>query len=101
MRRLLTIEDTFIIRALGLVVVPAPPVAEVQGPGDLDVELRLPGGQRPSATLTLLHQSITPPPTMRRWGCTFRTLDKEDVPIGTEVWCAESAFVPPGAPGAG
>src|SRR5215471_8557830 len=101
MRRLLIIEDTFMIRERGLVVVPAPPVAEVHGPGNLDVELRLPDGQRRQSILTLLHEFITPPPKVHRWGCMFRTLSKADVPIGTEVWCAESAFLPQGTPAAG
>jgi hypothetical protein len=89
----LTIEDTFMIEKRGLVVVPAPPVQEVHGPGDLDVELHLPDGQRRKATLTLLHEFITPAPAIRRWGCMFRSLAKAEVPIGTEVWCAETAFL--------
>jgi hypothetical protein len=101
MRRLLTIEDTFMIEARGLIVVPAPPVQEVRGPGDLDVELHLPGGGRREATLTLLHEFITPVPAIRRWGCMFRSLGKAEVPIGTEIWCAESVFVRTQSPKAG
>jgi hypothetical protein len=45
MKRLLTVEDTFMIEARGLVVVPAPPIEAVRGPGDLDVELHFPDGR--------------------------------------------------------
>ena len=93
MKHLLTIEDTFLISGGGLVVDPAPPVAEVRGPGEFEVELRLPDGSRRVATLTLLHEFITPPPAVRRWGCMFRVLDKTQVPLGTEVWCAAQVFL--------
>lgn len=95
MKRLLTVEDTFVIAMRGLVVVPAPPVDEVHGHGDIEVELRLPDGSRRVATLTLLHEFITPPPAVRRWGCTFKSLDKAQVPIGTEVWCTGQSFLAP------
>lgn len=92
-KRLLTVEDTFLIAARGLVVVPAPPVEEVRGPGDLEVQLRLPDGTRRGANLTLTHLFISPTPAIQRWGCMFRSLGKADVPIGTEVWCPEEAFL--------
>ena len=101
MKRLLTIEDTFLIPARGLVVVPAPPVNEVRGPGEFEVELRLPDGSRRVDTLTLLHEFITPAPAIRRWGCMFKSLDKAQVPIGTEVWCSEQVFLPPDSRHAG
>ncbi len=47
MRRLLTVEDTFLIESRGLVVVPAPPIDEVRGPGDIQVELKPDGGKLP------------------------------------------------------
>ncbi len=89
MKLLLTVEDTFLINARGLIVVPAPRIHEVRGPGDLEVELVLPDGQRRKATLTLLHEFLFPTPAIRRWGCVFRSLAKADVPIGTEVWYDE------------
>lgn len=95
MRRLLTIEDSFAIAMRGVVVVPAPPIDEVRGPGDIQVELRLPDGSRREDTLTLMHEFITPPPAVRRWGCMFKSLDKAQVPIGTEVWCSEQVFLAP------
>ena len=101
MRRLLTIEDTFVIAMRGVVVVPAPRVDEVHGPGDIQVELRLPDGSRREGTLTLLHEFITPPPAVRRWGCTFKSLDQAQVPIGTEVWCSEQVFLAPTSGDAG
>jgi hypothetical protein len=58
MRRLLTVEDTFLIATRGLIVVPAPLLEEVRGPGDVAVELRLADGTRRAATLTLLQAFI-------------------------------------------
>lgn len=95
MKHLLTVKDTFLIQGRGLVVVPAPPVELVRGPGDVEVELRLPAGPCRLALLTLLHEFVNPPPSVRRWGCMFRSLDKMDVPIGTEIWCAEEVFLAP------
>jgi hypothetical protein len=96
MKRLLTVEDTFLVRDRGLVVVPAPPMAEVRGPGQLAVELRFADGSRRKATVTLSRMFGTPKPDVLRWGCMFKSLQKTDVPIGTEVWCDDDAFLPVG-----
>jgi hypothetical protein len=93
MKRLLTIEDTFLIKTRGLVVVPAPPLDEVRGPGDLEVELRLPDGSRRVETLSLQHEFLRPTPAVHRWNCAFKSLDKAQVPIGTEIWCSEQALL--------
>jgi len=94
MKRLLTIEDTFMLKARGLVVLPAPPLDEVRGPGDFEVELRLPDGVRRVATMTLMYEFFRPPAAVRRWTCVFQSLDKAQVPIRTEVWCSEQLFLP-------
>lgn len=99
MRLLLTVEDTFLITGRGLIVVPAPAIEECRGPGDVRAELRRPDGSVVSATLTLGHEFISPPPTVHRWNCMFKALDKTDVPVGTEVWCAEDLFLYPGGEG--
>jgi hypothetical protein len=93
MRRLLTVEDTFMIGGRGLIVVPAPAIEEFRGPGDVPTELRRPDGSVLFATLTLGHQFGSPPPAVRRWSCMFKALGKADVPIGTEVWCAEDVLL--------
>ena len=95
MRRLMTIEDTFMISGRGLIVVPAPAIEEFRGPGNVTTELRRPDGSILSATLTVGHELIRPPPTVRRWACMFGSLAKADVPIGTEVWCGEDLFLLP------
>lgn len=87
LRRLLTVEDTFLIKGRGLVVVPAPSVTECKGPGNIEVELRLPDGSIKRATLTLTWEFVSPTPTVQHWGCMFKARDKTEVPIGTEVWC--------------
>jgi hypothetical protein len=93
MRRLLTVEDTYLIESRGLVVVPAPQVDEVRGPGDIPVELVKPDGSRLRATLTLMTEFLYPPPTVLRWGCVFKSLSKIDVPISAELWCGEDMFL--------
>jgi len=93
MRLLLTVEDTFLIESRGLVVVPAPPANEVNGPGDIQVDLIRPDGSRLPATLTLATEFLYPPPAVLRWGCMFKSLSKVDVPIGTEIWCGEEFFL--------
>jgi hypothetical protein len=93
MRRLLTVEDHFLIARRGLIVVPAPAIEDVRGPGDVHVELRRPDGSCATSTLTLAHEFLFPPPAVRRWNCMFKSLNKTEVPIGTEVWCAEEVFL--------
>jgi hypothetical protein len=101
MRRLLTVAETFLVTRRGLVVVPAPTIDEVRGPGEVEVELRLPDGTRRVDTLSLHHEFFTPPPSVHRWCCVFKSLDKAQVPIGTEVWCSEQIFLPADSGNAG
>lgn len=86
-RRLITVEDTFRISGRGLLVVPAPLMSElpVEG-GVIPVELRKPDGSSAEAALLLTYIFQTPPPKELRWACVLKSLSKEDVPIGTEIW---------------
>jgi len=93
-KRLLTVEDTFAITGRGLLVAPMPAIHELRGPGDVDVELRLPDGSRRAASLTLSRELVHPSPAVHRWACLFASLGKPDVPIGTEIWCADDVFAP-------
>ena len=86
MRKLLTVEDTFLIASRGLIVVPGIPVQQFKRPANLKVELRLPDGSTRSAVLSLMIAFQTPPPKEYRYECTFKGLKKEDIPIGTEIW---------------
>ena len=94
LRRLLTVADTFAITGRGLMVAPMPALDEVRGPGDIDVELRLPDGTRRAARLSLMTEFINPTPAIRRWACLFADLGKSEVPLGTEIWCPDDVFVP-------
>lgn len=85
-KKLLTIEDTFLIAGRGLIVVPGVPIKQFAKPIDLEVELRKPDGSISQAVLSLQYTFQTPPPKVRRYACIFRNLDKNDVPLGTEVW---------------
>lgn len=93
LRRLLTVEDTFAISGRGLMVAPLPALDEVRGPGDVDVELRLPDGTRRAARLSIMTEFVNPTPTVRRWACLFADLAKSELPLGTEIWCPEEIFV--------
>jgi hypothetical protein len=90
---MLTVEDTFMIANRGLIVVPAPAVEAFRGPADVIAELRRPDGLVLTATLTLSHEFLFPPPRVRRWNCMFKALGKADVPIGTEIWCSDDLFL--------
>ena len=85
MKRLLTVEDTFAITGRGLMVAPMPALDEIRGPGEIDVELRLPDGTRRSARMSVRVEFVHPTPAIRRWACLFEDLAKPEVPIGTEI----------------
>jgi hypothetical protein len=89
MKRLLKVEDTFAITGRGLMIAPLPALHEVRGPGDFEVELRLPDGARRAARLTVVEPFVLPASAVQRWSCLFADLGKADVPIGTEVWCGD------------
>ena len=72
MRRLLTVEDTFAITGRGLMVAPMPALDELRGPGDIDVELRLPDGTRRPARLSVLVEFVHPTPAVQRWALMFK-----------------------------
>lgn len=93
MRRLLTVEDAFLIRGRGLLVVPAPRLEEVHGPATFSVELRRPEGATTAAELTLWFEFLSPTPRVPRWAVCLRGLTKADVPIGTEIWCDDAHAV--------
>jgi hypothetical protein len=93
MRQLLTVEDTFMIAERGLIVVPAPALEECRGPAEVTAELRRPDGTMLNAILTVGHEFISPPPKVHRWNCSFKSLGKTEVPVGTEVWCPNDLFV--------
>ena len=94
MKRLLTVEDTFAITGRGLRVAPMPALDEIRGPGEIDVELRLPDGTRRFARLSVSVAFVDPTPAIRRWACMFEDLAKSEVPIGTEIWCPDDVFRP-------
>lgn len=93
LRRLLTVEDSFLIRGRALLVVPAPRLDEARGPATFSVELRRPEGVTSVAELTLSVQFLSPTPTVHRWAVSLPGLTKADVPIGTEIWCDEAHVV--------
>jgi hypothetical protein len=86
-RLLLTVESTFLLEGYGLVVAPGPRFGEVE-PGVVEVELRRPDGTVVRATLSLEYDFPVPTPPVRHWTPVFRSLGKDDVPVGTEVWIA-------------
>ena len=94
LRRLLTVEDTFAVTGRGVIVAPMPGLQEIRGPGDVEVELRLPDGTQRTASMSIAVEHFHPAPAVRRWTCTFKALAKEDIPIGTEIWCRDSLFMP-------
>lgn len=90
---LLTVEDTFQIKGLGLVVVPSVRPELIQG-GTLKsgytapVLLLRPRKQAEvvEATFYWQHLNAKHGPIPLELVCTFKTMQKDQVPIGTEVW---------------
>jgi hypothetical protein len=85
-RKLLTVEDTFFIAGRGLIVVPGIPFEQFSKPTELEVELKKPDGSVKQGILSLLIEFGVPPPKIFQYACIFRGLQKEEVPIGTEIW---------------
>lgn len=85
-RLLLTVEDTFQVTGRGLVVVPGPLLQEFADEGELDVELRKPDGSCSQGVLSISYVFQRPSPKVRRWTCTFTSLSRADVPVGTQIW---------------
>ncbi len=90
-RVLLTVEDRFHIAGRGLVVVPGPLLNEFPGEALVAAELHRPDGTSLVAQLSIQYDFSIPPPKERRWACCFRSLNKDDVPIGTEIWVDAAA----------
>jgi hypothetical protein len=88
---LVRVEDTFALRNLGIVVWPDLS-AERQRAERLLVELRRPDGSRRAAAASIQLHHIQAPtlPVDRRWRVVLVILDaeKEEIPVGTEVWRA-------------
>lgn len=94
-KRLLTIEDRFELRSIGLVLAPEPELHAVVG-GRGEAELRRPDGSRALVDLEMLYSFPVPTPPVRRWTVLLRGLSAADVPLGTEVWLPAARF-PSGA----
>jgi hypothetical protein len=87
MKPLITVEDVFDIESWGgLVIVPGPLVADGPARPEGPVLLRRPDSSTTSAILRMGEVFQTPPPKERRWACLLKGIDKDEVPIGTEIW---------------
>lgn len=84
----LTVEDLFDIPSFGgLIVVPGPLQKDWQTPLEGSAEIRKPDGTIACGSIRLQHVFQTPPPPKEiRWTCVLKGVDKEDVPIGAQVW---------------
>ena len=90
-RLVLTVEETFFITGLGgLIVEPGPLRRDWSLPMRLAVELRKPDGENVQASLSLRHTHQSPPAREPRMGCVLEGLNKEDVPIGTQIWVCDA-----------
>jgi hypothetical protein len=94
MRRITTVEDTFQVTGRGLIVAPGPLRSEMEGAPEFAVELHRPDGSRVPARASLTHTFSSPPPPpliAAQWTCTLFGVQKQDVPVGTEVWRVDAA----------
>ncbi len=89
---LLTVEDTFRIRKRGVVLMPAVAEEALQQEYCGPVRLALPNGERRIVEAICTIPFINPLPESRGGGhslqyvCLLRHVERDDVPIGTEVW---------------
>ena len=91
-RRLFVVEDTFFIKGCGLVPVPGivPQPDERFRVGD-PIVLKRPDGSHVESTIGGLEIiSCSPPRPQTNVVILLKDLKKEDVPIGSEVWSADS-----------
>ena len=84
--KLLTVADTFQLEDLPLVVAPGPRVSEIDGPGDIDVQICRPDGTTLPCVMTLSFMAELVPGDEARWVCALRALNQDDVPVGSEIW---------------
>jgi hypothetical protein len=91
-RRLFVVEDTFFIKGRGLVPVPGivPQAEERFRVGD-PIVLKRPDGSHTEWTIGGLEMiSCSPPRPRTDVVILLKDLNKEDVPIGTEVWSSDA-----------
>lgn len=85
-RRLLVVEDRFLIKGRGLIVCPGIELgAEPIRVGDL-VELRRPDGTSLRWRIGGVEIAMGAPPDRRAPLMLLQDLGKEDLPVGTEIW---------------
>jgi hypothetical protein len=84
--KLLTVEDTFLIEGLGLIVTPPIPVSDYSGTESVSATLRKPSGEEEVVQSKLQIPRVSPPPQVYSYLCLLVGLTKQDVPIGTEIW---------------
>jgi hypothetical protein len=88
--KLVTVEDVFDIKGRGLVVVPGPALSDYDGPKEVSVQLRRPDGSTAAAVLHYTRAFLVPTPAIIRWELILKSVTKEEVPIGTEIWSQDS-----------
>jgi hypothetical protein len=96
-RLLFTVEDVFLIRDRGLILVPGLERDERIGVGD-PLLLKMPDGS--SATASVAGIEFSTPNPRHMFPILLNGLTKDDVPIGTEVWSVDPVKTPPAAPSA-
>src|SRR5262245_1729904 len=96
-RILFTVEDRFLIRGRGLILVPGLPArsGDQFRAGD-SIVLNRPDGSRLPWTigaLEMIFEQPVRPPSERNVAILLLGLGKDDVPVGTEVWTVDSGAV--------
>src|SRR5579863_4142179 len=82
--KLLTVEDTFFIEGRGVMVLPM--ITNYSGPTSFSVVLRKPNGEEPEARANLDIPTLNLPREPYPFVCSFAGMNKQEIPIGTEVW---------------
>ena len=80
------VTDSFLIEGRGLIVAPFFPVDEFQLEGTKQIRVQRPDGSSFEATADFEIPFISPTPKIFEAVCLIRGVEKEDVPIGSEIF---------------
>lgn len=85
-RMLLKVEDAFHVSGQGLILAPGLSVEEHPVSNNIPVLITRPDGSEINSTIDVFYPFPVPTPKEPKNFCRFKDLDKNEVPIGSEIW---------------
>jgi hypothetical protein len=91
-KRLLVVEDVYFWRGLGVILGPFVPFDALPQPEQMPIHrtviLRRPDGTSQRVEAVFVAPTCGPPERLD-YDCLLRGLERDDVPVGTEIWIDE------------